>query len=125
MASNSSMKSFYKQKKSGGISKSKPSPSISTKKKASPSHAAALGAGVTQPAALISHGSPDLRDDHDKHENMLRQFDLNMVYGPCIGMSRLERWERAKKLGMNPPGHIESLLTYGKAGANCVFEGRI
>ncbi|CAM8968457.1 unnamed protein product [Rhodiola kirilowii] len=32
MASNSSMKSFYKQKKSGGISKSKPSPSISTKK---------------------------------------------------------------------------------------------
>ncbi|CAN1130447.1 hypothetical protein LINPERHAP2_LOCUS5835 [Linum perenne] len=25
---------------------------------------------------------------------MLREFDMNMVYRPCIGMTRLARWER-------------------------------
>jgi DNA polymerase delta subunit 4 len=24
-------------------------------------------------------------------------------YGPCVGVSRLERWERANILGLNPP----------------------
>uniref|UniRef100_A0A7N0TBF4 DNA polymerase delta subunit 4 n=1 Tax=Kalanchoe fedtschenkoi TaxID=63787 RepID=A0A7N0TBF4_KALFE len=119
------MKSFYRQKKSGGISKPKPSPSISSKKKASPSHDAALGSAAAQPAALLSHGKPDLKDAHSPYEDVLRQFDLNMRYGPCIGMTRLDRWERAKKLGMNPPNDIESFLRSGKVGANCVFEARI
>uniref|UniRef100_A0A7N0TVA4 AAA+ ATPase domain-containing protein n=1 Tax=Kalanchoe fedtschenkoi TaxID=63787 RepID=A0A7N0TVA4_KALFE len=103
----------------------KPSPSISSKKKASPSHDAALGSAAAQPVALLSHGKPDLKDAHSPYEDVLRQFDLNMRYGPSIGMTRLDRWERAKKLGMNPPNDIESLLRSGKVGANCVFEGRI
>jgi len=52
------LKGFYKQTKSnitGGISKSKPS-----SRKVAPKHAAAQGSDVTQPAALISHGSVDL-----------------------------------------------------------------
>ena len=30
-------------------------------------------------------------------------------YGPCIGMTRLERWERAKSLGLNPPTEVCSV----------------
>ncbi|KAL9672204.1 hypothetical protein QQ045_028454 [Rhodiola kirilowii] len=53
----------------------------------------------------------------DVHEDAIRQFDLNMRYGPCIGMSRYDRWECAKKLGMNPPQNIESLLKSSILGA--------
>jgi DNA polymerase delta subunit 4 len=49
------MKGFYRQKKNSGITK----PSSSLKK--SPKHAATCGSDVTQPAALLSHGSPDLK----------------------------------------------------------------
>jgi DNA polymerase delta subunit 4 len=30
-------------------------------------------------------------------------FDRNYDYGPCIGVTRLERWERAQAMGLNPP----------------------
>jgi len=30
----------------------------------------------------------------------------NYDYGPCIGVSRLERWERAHLLGLNPPPEV-------------------
>lgn len=36
-------------------------------------------------------------------EATLREFDLSSKYGPCMGISRLERWERAAKLGLEPP----------------------
>ncbi|RHZ89307.1 hypothetical protein Glove_16g167 [Diversispora epigaea] len=34
---------------------------------------------------------------------MLRSFDLDYKYGPCVGVKRLDRWERAYRLGMDPP----------------------
>lgn len=43
-------------------------------------------------------------------EVVLRQFDLEMKYGPCIGISRLARWERAKHLGLDPPEEIYAYL---------------
>ncbi|NXO96999.1 DPOD4 polymerase, partial [Certhia brachydactyla] len=36
---------------------------------------------------------------------MLRRFDLSWEYGPCTGITRLQRWERAQELGLSPPGH--------------------
>lgn len=27
-------------------------------------------------------------------------------YGPCVGVSRLDRWERAYALGLNPPPEV-------------------
>ena len=29
-----------------------------------------------------------------------------MQYGPCIGLSRSERWARAEKLGLDPPENV-------------------
>ncbi|KAK9949814.1 hypothetical protein M0R45_005344 [Rubus argutus] len=123
MAARSNMKGFYRQKKTttaGGISKKKKSQSP-----IHPDAAASLGSGVTQPTALISHGAPDLGDDYDEQEELLRQFDLNMAYGPCLGITRLARWERACRLGMNPPKEVESLLKGGKARPDCLWDGRI
>ncbi|PRQ49009.1 putative DNA polymerase delta, subunit 4 [Rosa chinensis] len=121
MATRSNMKGFYKQKKStiaGGVSKKK-------KTQGASAAAASLGSDVTQPSALISHGAPDLKDDYDEQEEVLRQFDLNTAYGPCFGITRLARWERACKLGMDPPKEVENLLKSGKARLECLWDGRI
>ncbi|XP_061583097.1 DNA polymerase delta subunit 4 [Cololabis saira] len=40
----------------------------------------------------------------------LRQFDLDWKFGPCTGISRLQRWERADLHGLNPPEEIRDLL---------------
>ncbi|KAI6113104.1 DNA polymerase delta, subunit 4-domain-containing protein [Pisolithus croceorrhizus] len=42
---------------------------------------------------------------------MLRFFDMTYEYGPCVGMTRLERWERAEALGLNPPPEIRHILS--------------
>jgi len=42
---------------------------------------------------------------------------MNMKYGPCLGITRLQRWERAQKLGLNPPMEIKTLLESDKVQA--------
>lgn len=32
-------------------------------------------------------------------------------YGPCIGVTRLERWNRAEALGLNPPPEARLLVS--------------
>ncbi|KAM6308985.1 DNA polymerase delta subunit 4 [Aegotheles albertisi] len=45
---------------------------------------------------------------------MLRRFDLAGEYGPCTGITRLQRWERAQALGLSPPGPVrDALLAHG------------
>lgn len=31
---------------------------------------------------------------------------MTSKYGPCAGITRLDRWDRAKKLGLNPPEEV-------------------
>ncbi|KAK9075037.1 hypothetical protein SSX86_003356 [Deinandra increscens subsp. villosa] len=107
MASSTDMKGFYKQKKkNAGISK----PS-SAKSKSKSKNAASFESNLAQPPALVAHGSLDLQENRDAHEEILRQFDMNMVYGPCVGMKRIDRWNRASSLGLSPPDDVYSLLT--------------
>ena len=104
------MKGFYRQKKSNTKSSKK----------------ASAKSGAAQPTALVSHGGKlDLQDDYTACEAMLRQFDMNMAYGPCAGMTRTARWERAQKLGLNPPQEIEKLLKSGKVQNESLWDGRI
>ncbi|KAI9067919.1 hypothetical protein FKP32DRAFT_1754791 [Trametes sanguinea] len=42
--------------------------------------------------------------------HILRVFDLSYEYGPCVGISRLDRWERAQALGLNPPPEVKEIL---------------
>eukprot|EP00743_Colponemidia_sp_Colp-15_P007067 GILK01007626.1.p1 GENE.GILK01007626.1~~GILK01007626.1.p1 ORF type:complete len:122 (-),score=12.83 GILK01007626.1:103-426(-) len=46
----------------------------------------------------------------EEEEAQLRLFDMDMKYGPCIGITRLERWEQAKELGLDPPQSIHELI---------------
>ncbi|KAM9278344.1 DNA polymerase delta subunit 4 [Morus bassanus] len=41
---------------------------------------------------------------------MLRRFDLAWEYGPCTGITRLQRWERAQALGLSPPSPVRDAL---------------
>ncbi|KAI1858910.1 uncharacterized protein JN550_012369 [Neoarthrinium moseri] len=43
-------------------------------------------------------------------EKVLRYFDVSSQYGPCVGMSRMKRWQRADKLGLNPPSEVLAVL---------------
>ncbi|XP_071390522.1 DNA polymerase delta subunit 4 isoform X1 [Centroberyx affinis] len=48
--------------------------------------------------------------EREKELQKLRQFDLDWRFGPCTGITRLQRWERAKLHGLNPPEEIRELL---------------
>ncbi|KAB5581466.1 hypothetical protein PHYPO_G00176070 [Pangasianodon hypophthalmus] len=40
----------------------------------------------------------------------LKKFDLDWRFGPCTGISRLQRWDRAALHGLNPPQEIKDIL---------------
>lgn len=56
--------------------------------------------------------SKSIHLDHENRiEQILRVFDLDPNYGPSIGLSRLERWQRAQDLDLDPPAEIRQILT--------------
>ncbi|KAG0026819.1 hypothetical protein BGZ81_006070 [Podila clonocystis] len=63
--------------------------------------------------------------DLSEPEKLLRQFDLASKYGPCTDMTRMERWERAFTLGLNPPQHIKDTLSEYSSLNTPLFEGRV
>ncbi|XP_019438907.1 PREDICTED: DNA polymerase delta subunit 4-like [Lupinus angustifolius] len=99
------MKRFYRQRKKGVNNK----PSKSRKKSKVP----------TTP----------LQAKYDPKEEILMKFDMDMTYGPCVGMTRQERWKRAQNMGLNPPKEIESFLKSDikdiKIQLECLWNKRI
>eukprot|EP01023_Acetabularia_acetabulum_P041759 TRINITY_DN408_c0_g1_i1.p3 TRINITY_DN408_c0_g1~~TRINITY_DN408_c0_g1_i1.p3 ORF type:complete len:106 (-),score=11.03 TRINITY_DN408_c0_g1_i1:337-654(-) len=64
----------------------------------------------------------------DETLDKLRIFDLTVQFGPSIGMSRLDRWNRAYKLGLNPPREIKQILENLEEDSKyktCIWEGRV
>lgn len=37
---------------------------------------------------------------------------MTAKYGPCVGISRLDRWKRAQKLGLEPPEEVIFVTRY-------------
>ncbi|KAJ7140286.1 DNA polymerase delta, subunit 4-domain-containing protein [Mycena crocata] len=68
-------------------------------------------------------------EDQDKFHDILRVFDLTYEYGPCVGVTRLERWERASALGLNPPSEVRDILTTRQGAkesySHSVFHGEV
>jgi len=64
-----------------------------------------------------------------RDEATLRGFDLTSAYGPALGLTRLERWDRARAYGLDPPKAVlEALQRRGSAKAKwreCVWYGRV
>lgn len=52
------------------------------------------------------------KEDQPTEEDLylLFQFDLDLKYGPCIGITRRTRWLRAQRMNFNPPKSILELL---------------
>ena len=55
-------------------------------------------------------------------EQALRAFDLNLRFGPCVGPSRMQRWLRAERLGLEPPPCVAELLK-GRLSEPCNWSG--
>ncbi|KAF2217282.1 hypothetical protein CERZMDRAFT_32368 [Cercospora zeae-maydis SCOH1-5] len=50
------------------------------------------------------------QEDLSLHEKVLREWDMQSHYGPCIGIARLKRWKRANMLGLEPPIEVLAVL---------------
>ncbi|KAI1427969.1 DNA polymerase delta, subunit 4-domain-containing protein [Xylaria sp. FL1777] len=50
------------------------------------------------------------QEDLSRAEKILRYWDVSSQYGPCVGITRLKRWQRAEKLGLNPPPEVLAVL---------------
>jgi len=56
------------------------------------------------------HGSTSCVNEADEEIKILKQFDLDSKYGPCTGMTRLERWARAEKFQFDPPKVVREII---------------
>jgi DNA polymerase delta subunit 4 len=60
---------------------------------------------------------------------------MDLKFGPCIGVTRLQRWERACAMGLQPPPHLQDLLLHSSSTKNgnggggpspeCLWEGKV
>ncbi|KAJ2986994.1 hypothetical protein NUW58_g4752 [Xylaria curta] len=55
------------------------------------------------------------QEDLTVAEKILRYWDVSSQYGPCVGVSRLKRWQRADRLGLNPPVEVLAVLMQEEA----------
>ncbi|KAH7919887.1 hypothetical protein BV22DRAFT_1040503 [Leucogyrophana mollusca] len=80
--------------------------------------------------AKMGFMEPIHAENQNKIHQILRVFDMSYEYGPCVGMTRLERWERAESYGLNPPPEVRDILLT-KEGieqdeyAQCVLYGEV
>mmetsp|Transcript_25524 Transcript_25524/g.64767 ORF Transcript_25524/g.64767 Transcript_25524/m.64767 type:complete len:115 (-) Transcript_25524:124-468(-) len=85
-------------------------------------------AEALQPSQGVSGEEAVTNFDIDAEERLLRAFDLATKYGPCAGMTRLERWERAEKFGLSPPAEVREVVLRRGPGSTSnqpVWAGRI
>ena len=85
------------------------SSSSSTEQSSSTTAAVVAAPSISQLAKEARQGTIGWESESDE-EVILRKFDMNLAFGPCTGVSRLERWERAERNGLHPPTYIKQLL---------------
>ncbi|GBF91498.1 hypothetical protein Rsub_04238 [Raphidocelis subcapitata] len=113
---------FFKQRKRG----------TETAKVAAPpaaSEAAPAAPAAQAPAAAQTWGASDRPQAGATGDaDTLRAFDLSSKFGPCTGMTRLERWERASRLGLQPPEEVRRILVAAGADSPAnlnIWHGRV
>uniref|UniRef100_A0A673N6U9 DNA polymerase delta subunit 4-like n=1 Tax=Sinocyclocheilus rhinocerous TaxID=307959 RepID=A0A673N6U9_9TELE len=62
------------------------------------------------PSPPIAEPEPPQLSEREKDLQELKKFDLDWKFGPCTGISRLQRWERAALHGLNPQQEIKDIL---------------
>ncbi|ESK87575.1 dna polymerase subunit delta-4 [Moniliophthora roreri MCA 2997] len=64
----------------------------------------------TAARAKMNNLPPIHAEGKNRVHHTLNVFDMTYEYGPCMGLTRLERWERANAMGLNPPVEIREIL---------------
>ncbi|KAK1228950.1 hypothetical protein PQX77_007990 [Marasmius sp. AFHP31] len=60
---------------------------------------------------IDDHSVPDESTLQARTEDaILTEFDHMIQFGPCLGITRVYRWERARGLGLNPPQRVLDIL---------------
>ncbi|XP_035557487.1 DNA polymerase delta subunit 4 isoform X1 [Canis lupus dingo] len=67
------------------------------------------GGRPEEPRVIAGEEPQPLSVDEAELE-LLRQFDLAWQYGPCTGITRLQRWHRAEQMGLEPPPEVRQVL---------------
>ena len=70
----------------------------STASKRLSSHVVSKQRGLESAAASVDLDALEAR--------LRREFDLENKFGPVTGMTRMERWERAQRMGLDPPSWV-------------------
>ncbi|TVU42946.1 hypothetical protein EJB05_09371 [Eragrostis curvula] len=118
MTRSGDVKSFFRQQKAHTGAATKPTGGVSKK-------------AVQKPAPAVHvHPVPDhgadgdarRRQEVEDRERAAREFDMDMRYGPCLGLTRAQRWRRAAALGLAPP---PALLAICADDQPCLWEGRV
>lgn len=63
-----------------------------------------------QDVTFATETKPVLATVECTEANDLTRFDFNVRFGPYLGISRLERWERGQRLGLEPPSEVRDIL---------------
>lgn len=66
-------------------------------------------------------GKPVHGDSFTPTEIVLRVFDADSTFGPNSGVTRLERWERAQRMGLKPEEVIGEILKSEAGKENPVY----
>lgn len=64
---------------------------------------------------LAAKRTPLLHTKPDAIDVILRDFDLKGAYGPCVGITRQQRYDRASRLGLRPPKEVGLILATRQA----------
>ncbi|PAN33782.1 hypothetical protein PAHAL_6G044400 [Panicum hallii] len=117
------MKSFFRQQKAHTAA-TKPTGGFSKKTAAARHHQKAAPALHVQPASDHGAGADERRrqQEAEERERAAREFDMDMRYGPCLGLTRAQRLRRAAALGLAPP---PALLALCADDQPCLWEGRV
>jgi DNA polymerase delta subunit 4 len=85
---------------------------------------------VPEPVAIVdSSGSREIEAGvtctQENAETELRSFDICTRYGPCMSLTRVQRFERAKRFGLNPPERIGKILhAFPELSVESIWHGR-
>ena len=78
------------------------------------------------PKAEIREVEAGVQLSWEDAESRLREWDMNSRFGPCMSMTRLERWKRAEKLDIDPPIFIYNVIrAFPELKDKSVWHGRV
>lgn len=109
------------EKKTNIVEKKAQQSSIPTVRKAQTADPQSTAVEVSQSREI----EPGVICTAETAETELRSFDICTRYGPCMSLTRIQRFERAKRFGLNPPDRIKKILeAFPELSSESIWHGR-